>query len=209
MGLEAFKAIGPVVGMLGGPVLANMFAPEGQELNSFSGKGSQVDPVALMTEFNRLFGNIGQGITDRAASPISLPSAVAQQPGVYTGGGLPLPIGLSSIDPALANPSLLSLQGLGQFERTFTPPKQGPTGPTDPNPPPVNPDPTGPKDPTQYPASPSMTTRRRGLEGMAGGQLVRGQDLLTEESGDDLDQAYGAVNLLLESLRGGGDAMRL
>lgn len=113
-----FASIAPLIGQLGGPVLASLFAPDGQELSSFEGHGA-IDPVTMLSNVNTLLGRIGQGVSDRAASPVAVPSAYAQQPAVYSGGGLPMPIGLTAQDPALANSSLLNLQGLGQFQNLF------------------------------------------------------------------------------------------
>lgn len=101
-----------MIGQLGGPMLAGLFSPDPQEANSFTGSAS---PQAMMEQLNGLLGGAGSALTSRAMTPISLPSAYAQQPTAFTGGGLPFPIGLSATDPALANPSLLNLQGMGEF----------------------------------------------------------------------------------------------
>jgi hypothetical protein len=118
MGLELTKALGPVIGSVLGPTLAGLFGPEGQDLSSFAGHGS-ADPITSLQNANTILGRIGQGVTDRAASPISLPSSYVQQPPVFTGGGMPMPIGVVGQDPALANPSLLNLQGMDQFKDIF------------------------------------------------------------------------------------------
>ena len=120
MGVEAatLQAILGAGGALGGPVLSNLMAPEGQTLSSFEGRG-RVDPVSLLSQANWLNNAVGRAVTNRAASPISLPSSYVQQPGAYSGGGLPMPIGLVASDPALANPSLLTLPGITDFEGMF------------------------------------------------------------------------------------------
>lgn len=99
---------------LAGPVLSSMFAPEGQELKSFSGTG--VDPTQMLSGVNDMLSTLGRSLADRASTPVSVPSAYVQQPGAYTGGTLPFPIGVVGSDPALGNPSLLNLPGMGEFE---------------------------------------------------------------------------------------------
>lgn len=96
-------------------MLASMFAPDGQQLHSFEGNG-QIAPVAMMSQTNALMNALGKALTSRAMTPISLASSVVQQPGAYSGGGLPFPIGNVASDPALANPSLLNAPGMGEFE---------------------------------------------------------------------------------------------
>lgn len=227
MGLD--QATAAVIGSLGGPVLANMFAPEGQELSSFEGRGA-VDPVAMLTRVNDLIGRVGAGVAERAATPISLPSSYVQNVPTFTGGGLPMPIGVSASDPALGNPSLLNLQGMGQFQDLFSDlgtrgavPRSGdgdgegyvdhdgfhqgpnpgrPAAPTTPTTPTGPTAPNAPDDPSRVvvPIQATDITRRRGLEINEPGSLVRATDILND-NGDDFDQAVGAVNLLLESLR--------
>jgi hypothetical protein len=214
MGLEAIKAIGPMAGMLFGPMLGGLTAPEGQELSSFEGKGA-IDPVNMLNHVNDLIGRIGQGVTDRAATPVSVPSAYVQQPGVYTGGGMPMPIGLVGMDPALSNPSLLNLQGMGQFQNIFNGvpsgnnptnpiPKDWPDNPDDPN------DPGGdhgippwmkghPMDPTPRPDDPMF--RSAGAPGLDMAQHIipagpdeggpDGRQILDDGSINDGDIGFG------------------
>ena len=84
MGVESatLQALIGAGGALGGPVLSQLFAPEGQELSSFEGRG-RVDPVSLLSQANWLNNAVGRAVTNRAASPISLPSSYVQQPGAY------------------------------------------------------------------------------------------------------------------------------
>ena len=207
-------------GQVAGPVLANLFAPEGQELSSFEGRGA-LDPVTMLNNVNTLMGRIGQGVTDRAATPVGLPSAYVQQPGVMTGGGMAMPIGLVASDPALSNPSLLNLPGMGEFQNIFTD-LVGQPDPTDDSY--VDPDgyhadpdvPAGdrravprtgtPAGTIQESPSAATTTRRRGIDTGVGqdgyGNLVRGADLMAEQ-GDDLDQGLASAQLLLDALNSG------
>ena len=66
-----------------------------------------------------LTNRMGSALSDRLAQPVNLRSAYVQQPGAYSGGGLPFPIGVTAQDPALSDPSLLSLPGLSQFAGLF------------------------------------------------------------------------------------------
>lgn len=111
------KTSSMIAATLLGPMLGGLFGSDGQERQSFS--GTAVDPIKMLSQSHDLLSRLGQGLSDRAHTPISLPSAYVQQPGAYTGGGLPMPIGLTASDPALTNPSLMSLQGMGEFERLF------------------------------------------------------------------------------------------
>lgn len=119
MGLAGFQAAAPLIGAVVGPTLSALFAPDGQELSSFEGHYG-VDPVTQLQNVNALINRLGRGVSDRAASPVSLPSSYVQQTPVISGGGLPMPIGLTGSDPALANPSLLNLQGMGEFQNLFS-----------------------------------------------------------------------------------------
>jgi len=48
----------------------------------------------------------------RARQPVTLPGAFAQPNPMYSGGGLPMPIGTTGVDPALQQPHLMGLQGV-------------------------------------------------------------------------------------------------
>jgi len=53
----------------------------------------------------------GEALTNRAEAPISLGPAVVQPPPILAGGGLPMPIGVTGIDPAFRDPSILVDRG--------------------------------------------------------------------------------------------------
>ena len=228
MGVEGatLQALIGAGGALGGPVLSQLFAPEGQELSSFEGRG-RVDPVSMLSQANWLINRLGQATANRAGQPISLPSSYVQQPGAFSGGGLPMPIGLVASDPALANPSLLSLPGMEDFAGMFDHIEDWQSGLVD------NKGDAGRGDapddkfgggsgdraddkldqdgsgrfastitPAGQAASAAMDAgpRRRS----SGGNLVRTADLINADEGtSDLDQGYGAAQLLLDALREG------
>jgi hypothetical protein len=219
-----------LAGMIGGPALSGLLAPDGQERQSFEGSGA-TDPRAVLGRNNDMLTRMMQAVTDRAATPISLPSAVVQQPGSYTGGGLPMPIGLVASDPALTNPSLLNRQGMGEFQAlqdlmhsyggggSEAPYHGGPDDSTPDNPDYV--DPGGYHDVNPPPGVPPRTAQPRRI-GSGGGDSSSDQvsvtpggarrrsattapELFAEgdliNPGADLQQALGSVQLLLESLR--------
>ena len=207
-----------LIAQLAGPMMAGLFGGDDSPRQSFEGSGA-VDPRNLMRSNLDLATRYGQAMTDHLARPISLPSAYVQTPGAYSGGGLPMPIGISAEDPALANPSLLSRPGLTEFENLFsglsgTPyaggmeaPGVSPDGYTD----------TDPYDTTRQAvpkddAIPSLgeqassgPRRRSAVSAASGedyGQLVRAEDLIDGNApGDDLSKALGSVQLLLEAYR--------
>jgi len=90
--------------------LSNLLGGGDIDLESFSGTAG-LTPVNTLAravdatnEYARLAG-------EYAGRPVRLGSSFAQQPPVFTGGGLPMPIGVTGVDPAMADPSLL--EGLG------------------------------------------------------------------------------------------------
>lgn len=93
---------GGLGGLLGGDDDSSERRPfEGElEAQSMMDRGRNVHEGA-----NQAFGEaLGRGV--------HLRSAYAQQPPTFTGGGLPFPIGVSAMDPALADPNLLRLEGI-------------------------------------------------------------------------------------------------
>lgn len=215
--------LGLLISQIAGPMLGGLFGPDQQQRKSFEGQGA-IDPSNMMRNNLALTSRLGNAITDHLATPVSLPSAVVQTPGAYTGGGLPFPIGVSAEDPALANPSLLNRPGLGEFQDLFkgldfgdrggipqfttgTPPGYG-SSPGD--------VPAGTPgfdnffqpgfdqgDSMASPgASAEATGPRRRSSSQEYGQLVRASDLQEGAPlGDDLTKGLGAVQLLMEAFR--------
>ena len=227
-------AIASSIASVAGPTLSQLFAPDDQQLSSFEGRG-RVDPVSMLSQANYLINQVGRGVSNRAAQPISLPSSFVQQPGAYTGGGLPMPIGLVASDPALANPSLLGLPGMEDFQGLFDHiddwqsvddrgnPGQGggdkggsgerADGKLDGGSGDIADDKADRDGNTRgfastiTPAGQSVSDaissgpRRRSA---SGGNLVRAADLMEDSDGTaDLDQGYGAAQLLLDAIQGG------
>ena len=61
----------------------------------------------------------------RMRQPVTLPGAFVQPNPMYSGGGLPMSIGTTGVDPALQQPHLMGLPGVntgaGQLSRDFAP----------------------------------------------------------------------------------------
>ncbi len=115
---------------------------------------------------------------DRLKSPIELPGAYAQQLPVFIGGGLPMPIGVTGVDPALSDPVRhLSIPGL------FNP---NPLGDT-----------TALRRPASLGADPSAYA---GVPTPLGLRRNQGDSPLEPQS-DDMSSARAAVDLLLAGRR--------
>ena len=160
----------------------------------------------MLHNVNSLIGRIGGAATQRAGAPVSLPSSYVQSLPVYAGGGMPMPIGATGQDPALADPSLLSLQGLDQFKGIFDGLTAQPYDPSNPSPNPVSPEgyerdpytPQGDRIAVPKAASAASTETRRRQPA----SLVRGADLLAEDEGqvDDMQRAEAAIKLLMQNM---------
>jgi len=105
--------------------LGGLFRGGDQELESFRGKGATVDPVRRLKEYIDSISEYGGEAKRYANEPVRLRSSFVQQPPVFTGGGLPMPIGLTGVDPALADPTLLEKPG---FNFSVLPPDLDPLG---------------------------------------------------------------------------------
>lgn len=119
--LAANPSFWAMMGQLGGAGLSAMFAPEGQELSSFEGEG-QIDPVNQLGKIDDMLSGLSTMLANRLNEPVELgQSTVVQQPGRYSGGGLPFTIGLTSQDVALdtfADPSRNPLSRRPFYDRT-------------------------------------------------------------------------------------------
>ena len=69
------------------------------------------DPRGLLQKGSRGAAQMAMGLADVAKQPISLRSSFAQALPTFTGGGLPMPIGVRAHDPALNTPGLLTGPG--------------------------------------------------------------------------------------------------
>ncbi len=160
MGAETAIALALMGGSMGGSVLTSMFAPEGQKIKSFEG-GDTIDPRWTTKHVQDMLRDLYPIMFNRAQAGVNVRGSEVQDLPVFSGGGLPMPIGVSGRDYALDHPDLLFRGGPGggTTERTPSPPR-GPTPgpgevPTYPNPnPPRPPGPTTPPGPPQPPPNP-------------------------------------------------------
>lgn len=95
----ASPAFWSAVTAAGGALASTLAAPEGQELDSFEGEGI-ADPTHLLQGLVKSLATYGNSAVDLANQPISMPLAFAQTPP-----------GLSGVDPAFGDRSLLTRPG--------------------------------------------------------------------------------------------------
>ena len=69
------------------------------------------DPRGLLQKGSRGAAQMAMGLADVAKQPITMRSSFAQALPTFTGGGLPMPIGVRAHDPALNTPGLLTGPG--------------------------------------------------------------------------------------------------
>lgn len=89
--------------------------PSFQKKLTFEGEqggGLSIDPRDMLGQGVANQGAAFQMLLDQLAKGVSVPGAFAQSPPTFTGGGMPMPIGLTGKDPALADPSMLSRPGV-------------------------------------------------------------------------------------------------
>lgn len=103
-GMLLMQGIGAGLGLLGGD-------DEGQELQSF--EGTEVDPKKMLAGAGGGISEMGRALVNKANKPVQLRGVTAQTPAGLSGGPLPFDMGFSAEDPAISDPSMLSLEGLG------------------------------------------------------------------------------------------------
>lgn len=77
---------------------------------SFAGTG--LDPRLVGQDVGDVTRGFADMINQVTSNPPQLTGTVVQQPPVFTGGSLPFPVGVTGVDPAIADPSLLDVPGL-------------------------------------------------------------------------------------------------
>ena len=215
--------IANIIAQLGASGIEAWGMPDGQELQSFEGN-TNVDPRNMYGEARDQINDMTGLLKARAMRPVSTRSGYVQQPPVFTGGGLPMPIGVVGMDPALADRSLLSLPGMSGA--TVDPIiRDQPRPPRVPGPP-ITPDPNSPgpgggeekppnngpftSGPTAGPTAPAPADDPRVIgPGPRSGPMRRsmsGQSMFTAPNvseHDDLGQGMGAMEVYLRNLTGG------
>lgn len=197
-----------LLGQLGSAGISAWGMPDGQELQTFEGEG-ELDPRNMMGEARTQINDMIGQTKARANRPVSVRSGYVQQPPVFTGGGLPMPIGVVGMDAALADKSLLSLPGLSGVnvdpiprDQTFPPRNPQPTPPPD-----GDGNPTIPRDGTDDGESGPLQRASAGpaRRAVPGQSLFSPQAMATgmgDGSGDDLSQGVGAMEVYLRTLAG-------
>lgn len=105
----SFMSILPYL-ILGGTSLFNSMSQ--QDRQSFSKSPNQsIHPDVMLGDLRSMLRDITPAFKERASRPVQLRSAYAQNVPTFTGGGMPMPVGLYGEDPALKDPSLLTLPG--------------------------------------------------------------------------------------------------
>lgn len=116
MGGSGFSLLDAIMAGLG---IKGLFGGGGggqQERQTFENEtgygGVGIDPKDLLGRGVEMGETQFGQIQNRAMTPVQLRSSYVQQPPTFTGGGMPMPIGVSGYDPALANPGLQQGEGL-------------------------------------------------------------------------------------------------
>lgn len=95
-----------IMAILGG---LSLFGSSTPKPHPFTGS---VAPQALMEQGVQKANDLQGMLTDRLKKGVQLRSSYVQTPPMMSGGGLPMNIGVTGRDPALNDPSLLSLPGI-------------------------------------------------------------------------------------------------
>jgi len=179
-----------LIAALVGGGMGGLGAAFGQKSDVKPFSSASNDPELLLREALTGTRNLAGIYANRAASPISLQGAVVQQPPTFTGGGAPMPIGLTGQDPAWQDARLYSTPGVGEIPEEFlgTEVQRTVTDPWDPMDPNINTNfpPGGAKDPRDEGTLTSSVSSSLPGGAMFGG----GQDI------DQIKQAQGSVDLL-------------
>ena len=120
MGMEA--ALPYIIGGLGAAGSALSGGAEGR-IGSFGKKDyaptrQDLDPT-MMGRSLAPIESLLAALAGRASYPYTAPAAVVQPPPMFQGGGLPMPIGTTGVDPGLQRPGLLGTPGLNFGDRGY------------------------------------------------------------------------------------------
>ena len=195
MGAAAKESLPLLLAVMGSSVLGGLTAPEGQELESFSGD-AEIDPRQMLRDARGGVLNVSEHAASQLNDPLLLETRVPSLP-AFTGGGLPFAIGAPAQDQAYVNPAVAVSPGRamrrplpGGHETREAEPSSPPGRPGPPDRPPSSGQPgDDPKrlddlDPR------SSTAQRRPLwadETQAG-----------NEGDDDVSRAMGAAEILMQ-----------
>jgi len=100
-------------GMIGSAAMSGLGGALGQSAEGkLYGYTGDAWPPWLLNRARANVEQMGAIAAERAGMPVSLPSAFVQQPPMFRGGGLPMPIGVTGRDPALMRPLLMGRPGI-------------------------------------------------------------------------------------------------
>lgn len=100
------EGIALISAMLGSSLIGGLTAPQGQQLQSFEGKGGN-DPNQMMGETKGLMMDYLNTLIDTANSPAKINTTVNPLPS-FKGGALPMAIAAPGMDANRLNPELRS-----------------------------------------------------------------------------------------------------
>lgn len=229
MGMEAgtLALVIPAISSILGPAIGGALSPNPyQQRQSF--EGSSADPTTGMTQVQDALRELIGTQADKVGKGVTLQSTVDPTLPTFTGGGLPMPIGVKPGDPSLAKPFSIpgidvgpvrkAIGGTGQAPGTYRTPSPNATpvggpGSAVPRPPGQKPGTSVPPPPNVNP--PSMADPPNPQPGNPGGGAHR--NAIADPTGQGVDptaglaipqgldpQTYGALQLLMHSMQGGG-----
>ena len=103
----------PPWGMIGSAAMSGLGGALGASAEGkLYGYTGDAWPPWLLNRARANIEQLGAIAAERAGMPVSLPSAFVQQPPMFRGGGLPMPIGVTGRDPALMRPLLMGRPGI-------------------------------------------------------------------------------------------------
>ena len=187
--------------VLGSSIIGGLTAPEGQELSSFEGREDGVGPTGAADEiWKHLQSYLTMALTE-AQQPVGVRTTVHPLPS-FSGGGLPFDIAAPAVDPNRLDASLRTLEPSG-YQTLIPELFGGQDWPVRDDRPPRDPRPSGDDD------DPPVSKPRGVDEGHTeeGGSAASGYNLSQFGAGEDVsdvDQAQGAIDLLLEQLNQSG-----
>ena len=117
MGMDP-ATIGMITAAIGGPMMGGLMAPEGQELQSFEGRGD-LDPAKMMGEGRDMIGDLLSSLMDDAGKDVTMKTTVNPMPS-FVGGSMPMPISAPGMDANRMNPALRTTPGLQIPRRRLT-----------------------------------------------------------------------------------------
>ena len=191
--------------LLGSSAIGSIFAPEGQELSSFEGRGNtDINPVNYAQGLGQTLSSFLEMAMNEAAQPVTAQTTVAPLPS-FGGGGLPFDIAVPAVDPNRLNASLRTKPGLSTEGLYHPSPRpQGPGSEPDLGGPFV-PDGGGLDSGPQWMHSRPMVSSEE-----TGTAPAQGNGWHANQTGPspapDLDQAEGAIALLMAQLQGADGA---